>query len=145
MRVPGGVCVPGRGVVRRVQVDPAVLVSLGSQFKDKTRPTAQRQGIPTPARRPDGNPFRPLRCPHGALGRSVALLLDGMFFGLTAHSAMKPPLQPRPGDRWYRTIVTRTSSLAGRLPSRSGFGEALHVGLLADGACCLVSAIIKLP
>jgi len=47
-----------------------------------------------------------------ALKRSVAFLVDSLFFGLPAWGSMRDsPLKQRIGDKWARTIVVRSRSL----------------------------------
>jgi uncharacterized RDD family membrane protein YckC len=81
---------------------------------------------------------------RAALGRSLAIYIDGLFFGALAYGAMEPPLQQRLGDKWCGTLVIRHSTL----PPGSGvvaqsFVVALLWGAAADGACYWLSALGK--
>ena len=73
-----------------------------------------------------------------ALGRSFAYLIDAMFFGLVAKSAMdsSPRLQ-RYGDRWAHTVVVYTRSLNEPERSRSPLVGALVATLFAAVAVSL--------
>jgi uncharacterized RDD family membrane protein YckC len=80
-----------------------------------------------------------------ALGRSLALYVDGLFLGIPAFSAMKPPLQQRLGDQWCGTVVVKRSTLPRQttLAVRS-FTGSLGFALLADSSLYVVTACIKL-
>lgn len=48
----------------------------------------------------------------GSLVRSLGFYVDGLFFGIVAHSAMEnSPLRQRYGDRWGKTIVVKTRDI----------------------------------
>jgi uncharacterized RDD family membrane protein YckC len=65
----------------------------------------------------------------GTLIRSIAFLVDGLFFGLVAHSAMKgSPMNQRLGDQWGHTIVVRVRTVPAS--SRRG-GGLVALGILA--------------
>ena len=89
----------------------------------------------------DGSPCR-LR---GALIRSLAYLLDGLFFGLIGYSAMQKTVQQqRHGDEWAHTMVCKRSN-APRESSRSGgrFAMALLFGMMADAALIITGLLLK--
>jgi uncharacterized RDD family membrane protein YckC len=71
----------------------------------------------------------------GAIIRSFAWLLDGLFFGLIGYSVMKrSPLQQRNGDVWGKTVVLRTGHIAPEnLRSTGRFLAACATGLLFYG------------
>ena len=76
----------------------------------------------------------------GAIIRTLAYFIDGLFFGLIGYNSMsKSPLNQRYGDVWGKTVVVTTKKLAPEL-RRS---PALFVlGLLAGaGSCFLLLAI----
>jgi uncharacterized RDD family membrane protein YckC len=57
-----------------------------------------------------------------ALIRSLAYLVDGLFFGLIAYFAMqKTPQEQRHGDEWAHTIVCRRAQVAPQ--NLRGFGQ----------------------
>ena len=63
----------------------------------------------------------------GAIIRSFAFLIDGLFFGIVAYSTMsKSSLRQRLGDQWGDTLVVRASSLPKRAP-----GGQVALGIVA--------------
>ena len=83
---------------------------------------------------------------NAGLIRSLAYLIDSLFFGLVAYLQMnKSPRQQRLGDRWAGTIVVRRASLPAGSPAagRSPWG-GIVCGCAADGAMILLSLAIKL-
>ena len=84
---------------------------------------------------------------RGALVRSIAFLVDSLFFGLVAYSEMvKSPLRQRLGDRWGKTVVVHASSLpAERNGARAALGVLLGivVNLAVSGANQMVCAAVQ--
>jgi uncharacterized RDD family membrane protein YckC len=78
--------------------------------------------------------------------RGVYRVWDGLFFGLVAYSAMKPPLHQRVGDRRAGTIVVSTRT-AVPVPRRSwaGLWMALILYFLVAGLAqvAVVAAYIR--
>lgn len=81
-----------------------------------------------------------------AVRRSLAYLLDALFFGAVAYQSMnRSPLQQRYGDRWARTVVVRRSTLpAQRVPSSALIFFAILAGLAADGALLVAGWLIHI-
>jgi uncharacterized RDD family membrane protein YckC len=76
----------------------------------------------------------------GALVRSFALLIDGLFIGAVAYAAMeRSPRKQRLGDRWGGTLVVRVRECPGarRGPIRTAGGILL--GVAAFVAVCAYS------
>ena len=82
-------------------------------------------------------------CGFGAATiRSLAIYVDGIFFGVVAYSAMEPPYQQRHGDQWARTyVVQRCSAL--QVKSKVTLVDALALAILADAACFGLMAWLK--
>jgi uncharacterized RDD family membrane protein YckC len=73
----------------------------------------------------------------GALVRSVARYIDGLFCGLIAYAEMKPPLYQRLGNKWGQTVVVRAGDPAIKQPREwwwflvaTAIYLAMHSGLL---------------
>jgi uncharacterized RDD family membrane protein YckC len=82
---------------------------------------------------------------NAGLIRSLAYMIDSLFFGLVAYLQMnKSPQQQRLGDRWAGTIVVRRASLPAGSPAagRSPWG-GIVCGCALDGALILLSIAIK--
>lgn len=81
----------------------------------------------------------------GAIGlivRNVAILVDGLFFGLVAHGAMKASeKQQRYGDRWGGTVVVRA---AGAPEAVRGTSGAIALGVVLSLACEFVFALLSI-
>jgi hypothetical protein len=90
----------------------------------------------------DGTPCRT----QSAVIRSFAYLIDALFFGLIAYSAMQQsPQEQRLGDKWAETVACKRSdappaSLGG--PGRFALG--LLFALLVDSALSMVALLLKL-
>lgn len=65
-----------------------------------------------------------------ALVRGVLRYVDGIFFGLVAFAAMRPPLYQRLGDRAARTLVVPVNSPLVREPREVGWYYAALVILV---------------
>jgi uncharacterized RDD family membrane protein YckC len=90
----------------------------------------------------DGTPCRF----KAALIRSLAYLVDSLFFGLIGYFAMqKTPQQQRHGDDWAHTIVCKRSAApAASLRSGSKFVLALLLAAMADAALVMTLLLFKL-
>lgn len=78
--------------------------------------------------------------------RSVAILIDGMFFGFVASHVMQGnDKQQRVGDRWGKTIVVRYNSVP-REDRRSAprFAAALMLAVTLSSAIRLAYALVEL-
>lgn len=84
--------------------------------------------------------FRPCTF-GGALIRSLAILVDGLFFCAVAYVTMSgSQWQRRLGDKWGNTLVVHVKSL--ETPGKSpAFGVSL--GLLAWSVCLTLGVIVK--
>jgi uncharacterized RDD family membrane protein YckC len=90
----------------------------------------------------DGTP-----CRFGsALDRSFAYVIDGMFFGLIAYSAMQQsPLEQRLGDKWAETVVCKRADLSGiSLRGLGRFALGLFFAAIVDSALCMVALLLKI-
>ena len=78
---------------------------------------------------------------RAALKRSVAFLVDQMFFGLVGiHRMLNSPGAQRIGDEWADTLVVRVRDTdPGSRPSARRFVAAAAAGLAACGLVALVS------
>jgi uncharacterized RDD family membrane protein YckC len=87
----------------------------------------------------DGSPAR-----IGAgLLRSVAFLVDGLFFGLIAYGSMsKSRMQQRLGDKWAHTVVVRAASLP-PTAQRPSLALGLVLGCVAQMAITVLDSILK--
>lgn len=90
--------------------------------------------------KPDGSACRV----PAALGRSLAFYVDGLFFGLVAYASMNPPSRQRLGDRWAQTLVVKRANLPPQHEPTNNFGQALAVAAVADSACYIVYASVRL-
>lgn len=80
----------------------------------------------------------------GAVVRNLAFFLDGLFFGLVAHSAMsRSDKLQRHGDRWGNTVVVHAEG-APEAVRRTGAQLALWVcvGLAIEAALVLTSLMV---
>jgi len=90
----------------------------------------------------DGGP-----CKLGsALIRSLAYLVDALFFGAVGYFAMqRTPQEQRHGDEWAHTIVCKRSEApAGSLSSGGRFAGALMCAVLVDIALAMVGLLTKI-
>lgn len=80
-----------------------------------------------------------------AVIRTIAFLVDALFFGLVAYVSMsRTDLNQRYGDRWAKTIVVGRSQVPER-SKRSGltFMLAFLVGSIIWGALIILSLMLK--
>lgn len=78
---------------------------------------------------------------RGALVRAAAYYVDGLFFGLVGHGAMKSsPFNQRYGDRWGRTVVVRSETVAAEARAPSGL---VAVGVLAGLGVSFLSGMLE--
>jgi len=90
----------------------------------------------------DGGP-----CRLGASSiRSLAYLVDALFFGVVGYSAMQEtPQKQRFGDQWAHTIVCKRSEApAGSLRSSGRFAAALMCAILLDIALVIMGQLAKI-
>ena len=87
----------------------------------------------------DGSPAR-----IGAgLLRSLAFLIDGLFFGLVAYGSMsKSRMQQRLGDKWAHTVVVRAASLPATAP-RPSLARGIVLGCVAQMAITALDTVLK--
>ena len=87
----------------------------------------------------DGSPCRP----RAALIRSLAYVIDALFFGLIGYLSMqKTPQQQRHGDEWAHTVVCHRSAISPQnLRGGGTFVAAFTMGTMAD-AVLIVSALV---
>ena len=80
----------------------------------------------------DGSPCRL----KSALVRSLAYLVDSLFFGVVGYFAMQRTIRnQRYGDSWAETVVCKRSTLpAGTLRGAGRFTRGLLLGAMADAA-----------
>jgi uncharacterized RDD family membrane protein YckC len=81
-----------------------------------------------------------------AFGRSLAFLIDSLFFCIPALISMNESTkQQRLGDRWAKTMVVKRHDLKGIVPLRSGlwFVPAFLGGVMLDGALTGLSILLK--
>src|SRR6266851_4800838 len=90
----------------------------------------------------DGSPCRP----GSAWIRSLAYIIDALFFGLIGYLNMqKSPQQQRHGDEWAHTVVCHRSKVAPQnLRGIGQFTLALFFAALADAALLIVGTVINL-
>jgi uncharacterized RDD family membrane protein YckC len=81
-----------------------------------------------------------------ALIRSLAYLVDALFFGLIGYMAMQgSPQMQRKGDEWAHTIVCRRSAIpVETLRSGGRFILAFRCALMADAALIMVGSVLNL-
>lgn len=78
----------------------------------------------------------------GALIRTLAFYLDGLFFGLVALSSMeKSPLNQRYGDVWGKTAVLKTTEIA---PESQRTTNDFLLGLFLGGGCLVAMSALGL-
>jgi len=90
----------------------------------------------------DGGP-----CRLGAAWiRSLAYLVDALFFGAVGYIAMqRTPQEQRYGDEWAHTIVCKRSEApAGSLRSGGRFAVAFMFAVLVDIALAMVGLLVKI-
>jgi uncharacterized RDD family membrane protein YckC len=92
--------------------------------------------------REDGSPCRT----GSAFIRSFAYMVDALFFGLVAYSAMQQsPQEQRLGDKWAETVVCKRSAVAsGNLSGPGRFVLGLFFAAIVDSALCMVALLTKL-
>jgi len=90
----------------------------------------------------DGTPCRI----SSASIRSVAYLVDSLFFGLIGYMEMQgTPQMQRHGDEWAHTVVCKRSAIQVRnLRSGGRFIVALLFALMADSAFIIVGLLLNL-
>jgi uncharacterized RDD family membrane protein YckC len=90
----------------------------------------------------DGGPCRL----GSALIRSLAYLVDALFFGAVGYFAMqRTPQEQRYGDEWAHTIVCKRSEApAGSLRSGGRFAVAFMCAVLVDIALAMVGLLAKI-
>jgi len=83
---------------------------------------------------------------RSALTRSLAYLIDSLFFGLVGYSSMQnSPQQQRLGDQWAETIVCKRSAVAPENLRGPGlFIVGLLFALMADAALAMIGLLLKL-
>ena len=78
----------------------------------------------------------------GAMIRTLAYYIDGLFFGLVGYTSMsKSPLNQRYGDVWGKTAVVKIKELA---PESRRTPTLFILGLLAGAGCFFVMLAIGL-
>jgi uncharacterized RDD family membrane protein YckC len=89
----------------------------------------------------DGSPCRL----GAALTRSLAYLVDALFFGLIGYFAMqKTPQQQRHGDEWAHTIVRKRSQVPPEnLRGGGRFVLALFLAAMVDAALIMTGLLLK--
>lgn len=90
----------------------------------------------------DGSPCRT----RAAFVRSFAYMIDALFFGLIAYSAMQQsPQEQRLGDKWAETVVCKRAAVApGHLRGPGRFVLGLFFAAIVDSALCMVALLTKL-
>ncbi len=87
----------------------------------------------------DGSPARF----GGALLRSLAFIIDGLFFGLVAYGSMsKSRTQQRLGDKWGHTVVVRNDSLPADA-ARSNLALGLVLSCVVQMAVTAIDVTLK--
>jgi uncharacterized RDD family membrane protein YckC len=83
---------------------------------------------------------------NSAIVRSFAYLIDSLFFGLIAYSAMKQTAQEqRLGDGWAETVVSKRADIPREsLRSTGRFIVALLFAAITDSALCMLALLVKL-
>jgi uncharacterized RDD family membrane protein YckC len=72
----------------------------------------------------------------GALIRTLAYYIDGLFFGLVGYNSMqKSPLNQRYGDVWGKTAVVKIKEVSSESQRATTF---FIVGLLVGAGCWFV-------
>lgn len=82
-----------------------------------------------------------------AVGRNLALFIDGLLFGLPAVQSMyKSPRRQRNGDVWAHTMVVRLRDLPpGSLPSFLRFVAGLIAAVIAASMIAALGYLARLP
>lgn len=90
----------------------------------------------------DGSPCRA----RAAAIRSFAYMIDALFFGLIAYSAMQQsPKEQRLGDKWAETVVCKRSAVApGNLRGPGRFILGLFFAAIVDSSFCMLALLTKL-
>lgn len=96
------------------------------------------QVVMTTTRKPCGT--------QAALKRSVAYLLDAMFFGAVGYAKMQDTkMQQRHGDTWAKTVVCKRSQVPSEeLRSPGRFLLVLALALAVDGAFLTMGLLTRL-
>jgi len=83
--------------------------------------------------------------PKAAWIRSLAYVIDSLFFGIVAYSAMQDsPLEQRLGDKWAGTVVCRRADVPPiSLRGLDRFVLALFFASIVDSALCMLGLLIK--
>jgi uncharacterized RDD family membrane protein YckC len=82
-----------------------------------------------------------------ALKRSLAILVDSLFFGIPAAVSMsKSPKQQRIGDKWARTMVVKRRDIDGMVELNSGlrFIIAFLLAITLEGMLVGLALLLKL-
>ena len=81
-----------------------------------------------------------------ALIRSLALFVDGLFFGIVAVVSMRSSeLQQRLGDKWAKTVVVERSTInQDQLPSGWKFVMVFLLAIAADSIIYAFQLVLKL-
>ena len=81
-----------------------------------------------------------------AFVRSLAFLIDGLFFGAIAAGSMQSSeLNQRVGDKWAKTVVVQRKELSGHpWPSDWRFLFVFLLAVCADGIVSLMGVVIKM-
>jgi uncharacterized RDD family membrane protein YckC len=90
----------------------------------------------------DGSPCRL----GSAFIRSLAYLIDSLFFGAIAYFTMqRTPQEQRYGDEWAHTVVCKRSDApAGTLRDGGRFAVAFIFAVLADASLALIGLLAKI-
>jgi uncharacterized RDD family membrane protein YckC len=80
-----------------------------------------------------------------AMKRSAAFVIDSLFFGIPAYSAMqKGPLQQRLGDQFADTVVVKGASLPASARRPGGLvAMGILCGMVGHGVVMVISVVAK--
>jgi uncharacterized RDD family membrane protein YckC len=78
--------------------------------------------------------------------RSLAYVIDSLFFGMVAYSAMQDsPMEQRLGDKWADTVVCKRTELPpASLHGLDRFVVALFFATIVDSALCMLGLLVKI-
>jgi uncharacterized RDD family membrane protein YckC len=78
--------------------------------------------------------------------RSLAYVVDALFFGMVAYSAMQnSPMEQRLGDKWADTVVCKRADVPPTsLHGLDRFVVALFFAAIVDSALCMLGLLIRI-
>jgi uncharacterized RDD family membrane protein YckC len=77
--------------------------------------------------------------------RSLAYLIDSLFFGIVAYSSMQDsPMEQRLGDKWAETVVCKRADVPPTsLHGPDRFVLALFFAIIVDSALCMLGLLVR--